>query len=538
MKNWINDFLLQTDKTKLLDLLKKEGPFFKQLRDFLGFNEIKTHVFALTCALKTHRGTNYAELMDLASSYIKKDVIKNVIEELLSEQWLTIKTQHNNEFLLLTKEVEQAIEKANPKLLPSAQSDPANKVIRRICAASHQTALGYKSLAEWSEFVDKIYQNKRLSLVQYLQSFNLNNKDLRLLLYITAQYINQQEPVEFHHIFKAFGSDSVARFMLKHELMKPESQLFDHGLLERGCFVSLELSFKPSANLLKICMPKLQINPSEIQHKLHPALQVQDVEKFKLKTLFYNKTDQQQIALIQQILSPDKQELFKKHLSENEQFSGITVMLSGGPGVGKTELVKQIAKKSKRGLFLFVPSKQRSKWYGESEKAIQAVFDDYKKAAQQAELTPILFFNEADSIISKRTNSENSTSNTENVIQTILLQELEQFDGILICTTNRPDAFDEAFSRRFLFQIHIAPPDELTRQALLKHHYFELTPEQTTQLSQFAFTAAELDNFNKQMLINRLANSEPKPIYDALADFLVSLHSNGSSGQIGYQFKN
>lgn len=63
---------------------------------------------------------------------------------------------------------------------------------------------------------------------------------------------------------------------------------------------------------------------------------------------------------------------------------------------------------------------------------------------------PILFFNEADGVINKRKDSSSSnTAQTENEIQNIILQEMEDFKGILMATTNLIDNIDNAFDRRF-----------------------------------------------------------------------------------------
>ena len=233
-------------------------------------------------------------------------------------------------------------------------------------------------------------------------------------------------------------------------------------------------------------------------------------------------------------MNPVNQSNYQKLLAETENFSGITVLLSGGPGVGKTELARQLALQTKRDLYLFQPSQQRSKWFGDTEKNIQRVFQDYRKACDQSAITPILFFNEADSVIHKRSDAGSVTSQTENAVLTILLQELEQFDGILICTTNRPDAFDEAFDRRFLLKINIDDPEQQTRSALLGHYFEQLSSAEIQELSAYPFTAAELDNFKKQQLIARLAQQESEKIAQDLESFLAQLHKNKRQNKIGY----
>ena len=92
----------------------------------------------------------------------------------------------------------------------------------------------------------------------------------------------------------------------------------------------------------------------------------------------------------------------------------------------------------------------RNKYVGESEKNIKAVFQRYREICKQSEVMPILFFNEADALINKRTeNIEHSVDKMDNAMQNIILQEIENLDGILIATTNLTSNLDEqAFMAR------------------------------------------------------------------------------------------
>ncbi len=82
-------------------------------------------------------------------------------------------------------------------------------------------------------------------------------------------------------------------------------------------------------------------------------------------------------------------------------------------------------------------SQLKSMWFGESQKLVRRLFSDYKDSIRYAEHQSVLLFNEADAFISKRSEALNSnTSQTENAIQNIILEELEKFEGIFIATTN------------------------------------------------------------------------------------------------------
>ena len=145
-------------------------------------------------------------------------------------------------------------------------------------------------------------------------------------------------------------------------------------------------------------------------------------------------------------------------------------------------------------------------WFGESEKIIKQVFKDYKSYAKKQKSTPILFFNEADAIISKRKDVANSNvSDTENRIQNILLEEIENFEGILIATTNLADNLDKAFERRFLFKIEFQKPSISTKTQIWQLKMQHLSNEDCAMLaSRFDFSGGQIDNIVRKNEINEI----------------------------------
>lgn len=190
---------------------------------------------------------------------------------------------------------------------------------------------------------------------------------------------------------------------------------------------------------------------------------------------------------------------------------GVTVLLHGEPGTGKTEVVKQIARETKRELMKVEISKSKSMWYGESEKLVKKIFTDYREVAEECQRTPILLFNEADAIISKRKEiGSSNVGQTENAIQNILLEEIENFEGILIATTNLARNLDDAFDRRFLFKIEFRKPDTSIRAGIWKSKLPGLSKKNCHLLaSQFPFTGGQIDNITrKKEMYEIIHNSE------------------------------
>ena len=139
---------------------------------------------------------------------------------------------------------------------------------------------------------------------------------------------------------------------------------------------------------------------------------------------------------------------------------GVAALLSGPPGTGKTMAAGLIAKELGLELYRVDLSQMFSKWIGETEKKLAALFD----AAESTHA--ILLFDEADSLFGKRTEVKSSNDRYANLEVNYLLQRLETFTGICILTSNHENAMDEAFKRRLSFHIRLPMPDEGERTKL------------------------------------------------------------------------
>jgi SpoVK/Ycf46/Vps4 family AAA+-type ATPase len=144
---------------------------------------------------------------------------------------------------------------------------------------------------------------------------------------------------------------------------------------------------------------------------------------------------------------------------------GVSALFSGPPGTGKTMCAGLIARDLGTDVYQVDVSKIASKWIGETEKNLAALFD----AAEAGHA--ILLFDEADSLFGKRTSVRSSNDHHANQQINFLLQRLESFGGICILTTNHDAALDEAFRRRLSVHVRFPVPDvdERTRlwQAML-----------------------------------------------------------------------
>lgn len=174
----------------------------------------------------------------------------------------------------------------------------------------------------------------------------------------------------------------------------------------------------------------------------------------------------------------------QKRLKINNMPVGVSSLLYGAPGTGKTETVYQIAKKYNRPIYKVEISETKSIWFDESQKLVKKIFTDYYEFKKEEKVCPILLFNEADAVIGKRKMAGfSSVSDTENAIQNVLLEELENFDGILFATSNLVNNLDPAFERRFLFKIKFDAPSIENAAKIWKNKLPSITVKEAFHLA-------------------------------------------------------
>lgn len=133
----------------------------------------------------------------------------------------------------------------------------------------------------------------------------------------------------------------------------------------------------------------------------------------------------------------------------------------GHPGTGKTMAAHAIASELKQKLIMVDYAQLESKYVGETSKNIAQIFKQAK------EHNAIIFFDEADAILSRRvTNMSNSTDVSVNQTRSVLLTLMNDHEGLIIFTTNFIENYDPAFMRRILAHIQFNLPDFVAREKL------------------------------------------------------------------------
>lgn len=258
------------------------------------------------------------------------------------------------------------------------------------------------------------------------------------------------------------------------------------------------------------------------------------------KKLFYSEKNDKEISKLTLALQEKSFKNIQSRLKKDGLPIGINILLYGLPGTGKTESVLQIAKATGRDVIHIDNSELRSCWYGDSEKIVKKVFlrytevcETYKELGKKA---PILLFNEADAILSKRVDvGAGSTAKVENNIQNILLEEMESMKGIMIATTNLLDNLDSAFERRFLFKIKFDNPSFDAKRSIWSDKLPWMNETDVNTLAkEYDFSGGQIDNISRKISITEIIDGS-KPNFNEIKEMCNNEKCMGYvSGKIGF----
>lgn len=228
------------------------------------------------------------------------------------------------------------------------------------------------------------------------------------------------------------------------------------------------------------------------------------------KELYFDESGDGQLEILKTVVAPERYARFVDSLQKRGMSKAVTVLFHGAPGTGKTELARQLARESGRDLFVADAAKLFDTYWGESEKNMRELFRSFKYVNALSSQAPILLFNEADGIIGKRISVRRSIDKSENAVLSIVLQELETFEGVFIATTNQASHLEDAFDRRFLFKVEFFNPSPQTAARIWMEKIPEMTQEEALHLSlRFSFSGGKIENVAKKRLLLEAVSDAP-----------------------------
>ena len=328
------------------------------------------------------------------------------------------------------------------------------------------------------------------------------------------------------------------KFSVAEEFMNETHILIKYDLLEfttKGNLTDsyLEITQKAKEMLLG--------ENAKLFTKMAAGTNIIQPDKIVAKELFYSSENQSEISRLTSSLQEENLKSIQDRLTEKGLPKGIAVLLYGAPGTGKTESVYQIAKTTERRILQVDISSAKSCWFGESEKIVKKIFTDYKNLCKACKnekdgKMPILLFNEADGILSKRKDvSSSNVAQTENTIQNIILEEIEKLEGIMIATTNLADNLDGAFERRFLFKIKFENPTVEAKQKIWKSKLDWLSEDTIAAVAQnYDLSGGQIDNIVRKITMDEVLTGS-RPNFEALSVLCKNERmSNATERKIGF----
>ena len=345
-------------------------------------------------------------------------------------------------------------------------------------------------------------ENTNLEFINELTNFRLDIEDRTLIYEMGDDFVTGGYTALNTTLMDIYGNIR-ERLARSREILDEETMLFALKLISitDGSFhndTKIELTQK-SQNILFGDDLKLFERKQSTQN----FIKAKDIQS---KELFFEESTKQQIDFILNSLNQEKFIELQTRLKCNNLPNGVAAVFYGGPGTGKSESAYQLARATRRDIIAVDLSNIKKMWYGESEKSVKKIFTDYYQACQRCEVKPILLFNEADGVLSKRMeNNHSSTHQTENTIQNILLEEFEKNQGIIIATTNLEKNLDAAFERRFLFKVKFEKPTTEVRKQIWLNKMPWISDEVLNQIvDRFNFSGGEIDNIFRKVVMHEV----------------------------------
>jgi hypothetical protein len=365
-------------------------------------------------------------------------------------------------------------------------------------------------------------------------SSSLDTRSIYLLIFFcTCSVIKDDNNIMDYQINDLFETTYDAK-MLWSDLQDGSSPLIREGYIEARCENGLAdndsfcLTEKAKEELLSEAvknMPKHELN------------YLQKWSQINEKALYYPPKTESSIGTLKSLLDNEEYQKVRTRLLDSKMRTGFACLFSGPPGTGKTEAALQLARATRRNIMKVNINEIRDKYVGETEKQIRRVFNRYREAVKLSDIAPILLFNEADAIIGKRTqvgDANGAVTKMENAMQNIILEEMENLDGILIATTNLKTNFDKAFERRFLYKIEFEKPTEKVREHIWRSLIPDLDGAVISELSgSFDLSGGQIENLARKRTVEMVLKGQ-NPNRDMLRGWCKEETSDIERRPIGF----
>jgi len=283
----------------------------------------------------------------------------------------------------------------------------------------------------------------------------------------------------------------------------------DHDMYRLQCALS-NLKFENEGTYCKILIDTRQYQESGSEKKDSNSVKFISVEpKWSFDQIIL--TEEVKSRLMRAIAIIEHQDIIFDTLeySKIDRSTKSIICFYGAPGTGKTITADAIANYLGKKIMISSYAQIESKYVGDGAKNLRAIF----KAAEEQDA--VLFMDEADSFLSKRIESTDSSSDKHyNRMSNELFQLLEDFNGCVIFSTNLMTDVDKAFKSRIIDSIMFPLPDKEGRIKMLKHMVPSKYLTNVFSDEELDIFASELVGFSgrdiRKSLLLTYANIAPK----------------------------
>ncbi len=419
---------------------------------------------------------------------------------------------------------------------PKLDGLSSKALLRRIGIIMRQLSMEQKEDRGALEEMDRlIMANKKTgygkACYKYFYGMQVSDTERYLFYILSHLYVNREMTSFESEDLDSYVSEAATLEVLKDRFEDGSLELVSRGVLapadRDGMIARGTYSFKD--NIIKEFFSELKTSG------LH-TIQLTDSKDKPRKELFYNPAEGAQVEKLASLIDPDHLGNIFESMKAKGLRTGFTCLFYGAPGTGKTETVYQLARRTGRKILQADVAQLRNCYIGETEKNVRRLFMDYRTANVEEEFTPILLFNEADAILGTRMEgASRAVDRMENSVQNILLQELEDFSGILIATTNLTGNLDPAFERRFLYKIRFDKPGLEPRSMIWRSQFPFLTEKEAQALaSAFDFSGGQIENVLRKSTVDAILSGR-KEGYEQLRQYcLEETVNNKDRNKIGF----
>jgi len=334
----------------------------------------------------------------------------------------------------------------------------------------------YNVTVKWQNLQAKLEKTKKcFPFNSITDEYNLDHKEQMIVMYLLKETIDGSD-CDVNELLQLISQD-------RYELIKNETYLSDNANLILNGIVEKRDGFGfRSRTEVRLCSTMLRILLDE--NPLNKECEIKEILRGNpFFTIVHPKQNMNDLILEESIKQTlvKSLKLYQKNVSgilaqwgisgnSETKNPGTLLLLYGPPGTGKTFCAGAVSNYLNRSLITTDISKILSAWVGESEQNVRSIFLTYDRIVKRLQEPPILLLNEADQFLTKRGEAQRSVDRMYNQMQNLFLEAFENFQGILICTTNLRGNLDPAFSRRFHLKLQFPFPKINERIKLWQLH--------------------------------------------------------------------